>query len=40
VALHADRAQWTKVQRNAMRQDVGWDRSAAAYAALYAEICG
>ena len=40
VALHADRAVWTKVQRNAMRQDVGWDHSAAAYAALYAEICG
>jgi starch synthase len=40
MALHADRAVWTKVQRNAMRQDVGWDHSAAAYAALYAEICG
>lgn len=40
VALYADRAVWAKIQRNAMRQDVGWDHSAAAYAALYAEICG
>jgi starch synthase len=40
VALHGDRTKWAKVQRNAMRQDVGWDHSAAAYAALYAEITG
>ena len=39
LALYADKALWAKVQKNAMRQDVGWDRSAAAYAALYAEIC-
>ena len=38
VALYAERKTWAKVQRNAMRQDVGWDRSAAAYAALYAEV--
>lgn len=29
---------WERMQRNAMRQPVGWDRSAAAYAALYAAI--
>ncbi len=40
VVLYGDRALWARVQRNAMRQDVGWDRSAAAYAALYAEISG
>ena len=40
VALYGDRPKWTKVQRNAMKQDVGWDHSAAAYAALYAEITG
>ena len=38
VALYGDRLKWAKVQRNAMKQDVGWDHSAAAYAALYAEI--
>ena len=36
--LHASPALWAKVQRNAMKQDVGWDRSAAAYARLYTEI--
>ena len=40
VALHANPAMWAKVQRNAMKQDVGWDHSAAAYARLYAEISG
>ena len=38
VALHANDALWAKLQRNAMRQDVGWDHSAVAYAQLYAEI--
>ena len=40
VYLHTNKVLWTKVQKNAMRQDVGWDRSAAAYATLYAEITG
>ena len=40
VTLYGDRPKWAKVQRNAMKQDVGWDHSAAAYAALYAEITG
>jgi len=40
VALYNSPTLWAKLQRNAMKQDVGWDRSAAAYAALYAEITG
>ena len=40
VALHANNSLWVKVQRNAMKQEVGWDQSAAAYAQLYAEITG
>lgn len=35
VALHADRKLWAKVQKNAMAHPVGWEPSAAAYAALY-----
>ncbi|MDP2738261.1 MAG: glycogen synthase GlgA [Pseudorhodobacter sp.] len=35
LALHADAALWHRMQRNAMRQPVGWQASAAAYAALY-----
>ncbi|MBC7479887.1 MAG: glycogen synthase GlgA [Pseudorhodobacter sp.] len=38
IQLHANPALWAKVQRNAMKQDVGWDHSAAAYARLYTEI--
>ena len=29
---------WKRMQRNAMRQPVGWDRSAKEYAALYREL--
>ncbi len=35
VALHADRAAWAALQRRAMKADLGWDASAARYAALY-----
>ena len=35
LALHADKRQWARVQKNAMRQDVSWAVSAAEYAALY-----
>jgi len=35
LALYADPARWRQVQRNAMRQPVGWQASAAAYGALY-----
>jgi len=38
VALYADRKAWARVQGNAMRHPVGWDASAAAYAALYAGL--
>lgn len=40
LALHADRAVWTTLQKNAMRQPLGWETSAAAYAALYAGLRG
>lgn len=33
--LFADKPTWATLQRNAMRQDVGWEASAAEYAALY-----
>jgi len=36
--LHADPGTWAKMQQNAMTADFGWTRSAAAYAALYAEL--
>ena len=36
--LHADRATWNRMQRNAMRQPVGWAPSARAYAALYRDL--
>jgi starch synthase len=36
--LHANPAQWAQVQGNAMRAEVGWGASAAAYAALYGRI--
>ncbi|MEM8787648.1 MAG: glycogen synthase GlgA [Pseudomonadota bacterium] len=34
-ALYADREGWARLQANAMAHPVGWDRSAASYAALY-----
>ncbi len=36
--LHARPADWAKVQANAMAHPVGWETSAAAYAALYARL--
>ncbi|MBB5752278.1 glycogen synthase GlgA [Prosthecomicrobium pneumaticum] len=35
VELWRDRPAWRRMQENAMRTDVSWDRAAAAYAALY-----
>lgn len=35
IALHADKRGWAKLQRNALRHPVGWDRSAAQYVELY-----
>lgn len=37
-ALHADRAAFRRVQKNAMAHPVGWDASAPLYAALYARL--
>ncbi len=36
-ALYAQPDLWWQIQRNAMAHPVGWDQSAAAYAALYTE---
>ena len=33
--LYENRPVWTQMQKNAMRQPVGWDTSARAYLALY-----
>ncbi|KAF0677506.1 glycogen synthase GlgA [Profundibacterium mesophilum] len=38
VALYGDDRTWSKIIRNAMRQPVGWNVSAQAYAELYREI--
>lgn len=40
VELYKNSAVWEQLQKNAMRQDVGWDASAAEYAALYHEVAG
>lgn len=36
--LHADPVVWTKMQRNAMKQPVGWATAAAEYADLYRDL--
>jgi starch synthase len=38
LALYADPAAWSQVQKNAMRHPVGWEASAAAYARLYESL--
>jgi starch synthase len=40
LELHADAKAWAQVQKNAMKQPVGWDTSARAYAALYRDLVG
>lgn len=37
-ALYADPAGWTSLQRQGMKSDVSWDRSAQKYAALYRKL--
>lgn len=37
-ALYKDQKTWSRLQKNAMAQPVGWDQSAKAYAALYARL--
>jgi starch synthase len=39
-SLFADRDIWKMMQDNAMAQPVGWETSAAAYAALYRDLTG
>jgi len=38
--LYAAPKLWTSLQRNAMKQPVGWETSAAAFHALYSEVIG
>ena len=38
AAVWQDRDAWARMQRNAMKAEVGWARSAAQYAALYREL--
>jgi starch synthase len=38
LTLYADQAQWARMRRTAMKQPVGWEGSAEAYGALYAEL--
>lgn len=38
VELHADRRAWTAMQKQGMRADVSWSRSAARYAGLYRSL--
>jgi starch synthase len=38
LALWEDQKTWRAIQRNGIAQDVGWDRPAAHYAALYREV--
>lgn len=40
LALHADAPAWGALRKAAMRQPVGWETSARAYAALYEELRG
>ncbi|MGJ8621937.1 MAG: glycogen synthase GlgA [Yoonia sp.] len=38
--LYADKPLWKSMQRNAMKQPVGWETSATAYAHLYQDLIG
>jgi starch synthase len=38
LALFANQKQWTAMQRQGMKSDVSWDRSAALYAELFASL--
>ena len=40
IDLYAEPDTWAGLQANAMRQEVGWNASAAEYAALYDEVVG
>lgn len=38
IAAHADQAQWSSMQKQGMKADVSWARSAGRYAQLYASL--
>ncbi|MES2434743.1 MAG: glycogen synthase GlgA [Pseudomonadota bacterium] len=38
LQLYGNKPAWVQVQKNAMKQPVGWEASAAAYAVLYADM--
>ena len=38
VAAFRDRAHWTRLQKNGMSRDFGWERSAREYVDLYARL--
>ena len=38
VALHGERAVWTRMQKRGMKTDVSWTMSAGRYAALYRSL--
>ena len=38
VAVYHDRAAWATMQRQGMKADVSWDRSARKYAELYQSL--
>jgi starch synthase len=38
IRLKSDPKTWAQMMRNAMRHPVGWDESAARYAAIYAGL--
>ncbi|MEM0949431.1 MAG: glycogen synthase GlgA [Pseudomonadota bacterium] len=40
VALYQSPADWAMLQKNGMRQEVGWEATAPAYARLYDEVAG
>ena len=40
LAIWRDQPVWSQMQRNAMKQPVGWEASAPLYAALYDAVAG
>jgi len=38
VDLFADKSGWTRLQKRGMKQQLGWEASSAAYAALYERL--
>ncbi len=38
VAAHSDKAVWTSIQRQGMKSDVSWDRSAEKYVEIYRRL--